>query len=74
MRHLARGVWAALGGLGVTGIAGLAAADPTNLQQTGPILWTIIGISVVGAAITFTFLVYAILKFRDPRTKGRRYG
>ena len=73
-RSIARGAIAAAAGLTVSGVAGVAAADPTNLQQTEPVVWTMIGISMVGAAITFGFLIYALVKFRDPATKGRRYG
>ena len=73
-RSIARGAIAAVAGLAVSGVAGIAAAGPTNLQQTEPVVWAMIGISAVGAAITFGFLIYALVKFRDPATKGRRYG
>jgi hypothetical protein len=33
-----------------------------------------IGISVAGAIVTFSFLVYAVWRFRDPKTRRRRYG
>jgi len=33
-----------------------------------------IAIGTAGAIVTFSFLVYAIMRFRDPRVKGRRYG
>lgn len=46
----------------------------TNLQQTAPILWTMIGISAAGSIVTFAILVYALHKFRDPATRRRRYG
>lgn len=61
-------------GLGVLGVTGAASAGGTNLQQTSPLVWVIVAISVGGAIITWGFMVYAILKFRDPATKGRRYG
>lgn len=71
-------LWSNRGGrvLGVAPIAAMALALPgaTDLAQESPIIWVITGISVGGAAITFAFLVYAIIKFRDPKTKGRRYG
>jgi hypothetical protein len=46
----------------------------TNLQQDEPLIYVMIVISVIGAAITWAFLAYAIWKYRDPATKGRRYG
>lgn len=46
----------------------------TDLSQESAIIWVITGISAGGAAITFAFLAYAIIRFRDPKTKGRRYG
>jgi NhaP-type Na+/H+ or K+/H+ antiporter len=52
----------------------LRAAGETDLQQIGPLIWVILAISVGGAIITFAFLAYAVWKFRDPTTKGRRYG
>lgn len=73
-RRLARASVAGAGGLGLLVVAGSAAAGPTNLQETDPILWTLIGISVAGAILTYGFLAYALWKFRDPATRGRRYG
>ena len=52
----------------------LLAAGETDLQEISPLVWVILGISVGGAIITFSFLAYAIWKFRDPTTRGRRYG
>jgi hypothetical protein len=46
----------------------------TVLQEVTPLVWVILAISVGGAIITFAFLAYAVWKFRDPATKGRRYG
>jgi hypothetical protein len=69
-----------------TDVAPLAVAGPwatalvvhpaaqTNLQLTTPLLWTVIAISVAGAIVTFAFLVYAVLRFRDPAVRRRRYG
>ena len=74
LRVLTRGLIAALGVSGLSALTGLASADPTNLQQTTPILDVILALSAGGAAITFGFLVYALWKFRDPATKRRRYG
>jgi hypothetical protein len=46
----------------------------TNLQETSDLVWTLLAIAVAGAIVTFSFLVYSIWRFRDPRVKGRRYG
>ena len=46
----------------------------TNLQQTTPLIDVMTILSIIGAALTWGFLVYALWKFRDPATKGRRYG
>lgn len=54
--------------------AGLLAASSSDLSQVNPLLWTIIAISVAGSIITFAVLAYALLKFRDPATRRRRYG
>jgi amino acid transporter len=68
----------ALLGLGAAGtfaqLVGVAAAQPTNLQETNPILWVMMAISVAGAIVTYAFLAYAIWRYRDPHTRGRRYG
>jgi hypothetical protein len=50
------------------------AGGETVLQEVTPLVWVILAISVGGAIITFAFLAYAVWKFRDPATKGRRYG
>jgi hypothetical protein len=50
------------------------AASESNLQLTSPLVWVLVAISAAGAIVTFAFLVYAVVKFRDPATKGRRYG
>jgi len=52
----------------------LLAGGETNLQQTNDLLWLLIGISVAGAIITFAFLAYSVVKFRDPNNRRRRYG
>lgn len=46
----------------------------SNLELTSPLVWVMIAISAAGAIVTFAFLVYAVVKFRDPATRGRRYG
>jgi hypothetical protein len=61
-------------GLFVLTLGGFAAASETPLQKTVALIWVITAISVAGALITFGFLVYALWRFRDPRTRGRRYG
>ncbi len=53
---------------------GVLLAAATNLEQTEPLLWTMIGISAAGSIVTFAILVYALHKFRDPATRRRRYG
>lgn len=50
------------------------AASESNLQLTSPLVWVMIALSAAGAIVTFAFLVYAIVKFRDPATRKRRYG
>ncbi len=52
----------------------MKAAGETDLQEISPLVWVMLAISVGGAIITFAFLAYAVWKFRDPSTKGRRYG
>jgi hypothetical protein len=68
----------ALLGLGAAGaiasVTGVASADPSNLQETTPILWVLIAISIAGALVTYAFLAYALWRYRDPHTRGRRYG
>jgi len=54
--------------------AALVGASESNLQLTSPLVWVLVAISAAGAIVTFAFLVYAVVKFRDPATKGRRYG
>jgi len=59
--------------------AGLGAVAPrlaseSNLQLTSPLIWAMVALGAAGAIVTFSFLVYAIVKFRDPTTRGRRYG
>jgi heme/copper-type cytochrome/quinol oxidase subunit 2 len=53
---------------------GGARAGSTDLQQTTPLVWVMIIISVAGAVVVYGFLAYALWKFRDPHTRGRRYG
>jgi hypothetical protein len=57
-------------------LAGTAAASSgqTNLQETAPLVWVLVAIGMGGAFITFAILVYALWRFRDPETRGRRYG
>jgi uncharacterized membrane protein len=69
------------GGRGTVGGAAIAAAalaapraTESNLQLTSPLVWVMIAIGAAGAIVTFAFLVYAIVKFRDPATRRRRYG
>ena len=46
----------------------------SNLAKTNELIWVMIAIGTAGAIVTFSFLVYAIARFRDPKVKGRRYG
>jgi hypothetical protein len=50
------------------------ASGSTNLAETSDLVWAMVAISVAGSIVTFSFLVYAIWRFRDPKVKGRRYG
>jgi hypothetical protein len=69
-------------GAGLRGVAGspalfvatFLASGSTNLELTSPLVWAMVAISVAGSIVTFSFLVYAIWKFRDPKVKNRRYG
>ncbi len=66
---------AALGcGFALLALAGIASAGDSNLQQTSPLVWVMIAIAVGGAFVVYVILVWAVLRFRDPRTRGRRYG
>lgn len=55
-------------------VAWWVAASQSNLEQTAPLVWTLVAISAAGAVVTFAVLVYALRKFRDPATRRRRYG
>jgi len=57
----------------VAGFGWLISAE-TNLEETMPLVWAMVVISAIGAAITFGVLTYALWKFRDPAMKRRRYG
>lgn len=74
VRRVARGLLATGAGLGGLATAGGADASQSPLQQTTPLVWVMTAISVVGALIVYGILVWALWKFRDPATKGRRYG
>ena len=74
LRRLARGLTAWAGASAALALSGSAAAGPTNLQETTPLIWVMVAISVAGAIITWGIMVYALWKFQDPRTKRRRYG
>ena len=66
------------GPLGAAGSWAIAAASyratETNLQLTSPLVWVMVAISVAGVLVTFSFLVYALWRFRDPKVRNRRYG
>ena len=74
-RAVARAVTgAAVGPAGLLLGGAVRATAETPYQLTWPLIEVMTALSVVGAAITFYFLVYAIWKFRDPRMRGRRHG
>ena len=56
------------------GFAGLVGTGLSNLQETSPLVWAMLAISIGGALVTFAFLAYSIWRFRDPKVRGRRYG
>jgi len=61
-------------GLAAAGVPVLRASGETPLQETNALVWVMVGLSAIGAIITFAFLVYALWKYRDPKVKHRRYG
>ena len=61
-------------GLIASTLSRLWASGETNLQETNALVWVMVAISTAGAIVTFSFLVYSIWKFRDPKVKNRRYG
>jgi hypothetical protein len=69
IRRLARAPVASSVGLGSVALAGA-----TNLQMTMPVVWALVILSAIGAAFTFGALVWTLWKYRDPATRGRRYG
>ena len=74
-RRWLRGVLTAAGPVALLSLSGLAAAaGQTDLQETLPLVQAMFFLSLAGALLTFIILVWALLKFRDPTTKGRRYG
>lgn len=52
----------------------IAVPGATDLAQESPIIWVLTGLSVGGAVITFAFLIYGVIRFRDRKMKDRRYG
>ena len=69
------GRWATVGGPTIAAASLLLPrTTDSNLQLTSPLVWVMVAIGAAGAIITFAFLVYAIVKFRDPATRRRRYG
>ncbi len=55
-------------------VAPVVAASQTDLQQIEPLVWLLVALSTGGALITFAILFYALWRFKDPTTRGRRYG
>ena len=62
-----------LGRPAVLAAAGFLAGS-SDLAKINGLIWVMIAIGTAGAIVTFSFLVYAIMRFRDPKVKGRRYG
>ena len=65
--------------MGIAGLLGGAASTlrlsgSTDLQQDQGLILVMTVASVVGAVLTWAFLAYALWKYRDPATRGRRYG
>ena len=60
-------------GASLTFLAGTV-PGATDLAQESPIIWVLTGLAAGGAAITFAFLIYGVLRFRDRKMKDRRYG
>ncbi len=58
--------------LAASGVA--SAAGQSNLSETTPLVDAMFILSMAGAIVTFAILVWALIRFRDPATKGRRYG
>ena len=58
----------------LVGAGGRIADGQTPLQQTSDLVWVMVAIGAAGAIVTFGFLVYALVRFRDPKTRRRRYG
>jgi hypothetical protein len=73
-RRIPRAAWLAWIGGSALALTGEAAAGPSNLALTAPLVWVLVGISVAGASITWGIMVYALWRFQDPKTKRRRYG
>lgn len=74
LRRLAIGLTGWAGAAVLLGVSGVASAGETNLQETDPVVWVLVALSVAGAIITWGIMVYALWKFRDPATRRRRYG
>jgi hypothetical protein len=74
LRPWARALTVGAGGLGLLALTAVASAGSSNLQETTPLVWVMVAISVAGAIITWGIMVYALWKFRDPATRRRRYG
>ena len=61
---------------GAVALAGVApmVSGVSNLDETNDLIWVMIAIGAAGATVTFSFLVYALWRFRDPKVKNRLYG
>jgi hypothetical protein len=69
-----RALLAAIGVWLVIGLSGFASAGESDYDMIMPLVWVLVIISAVGAAIVYAYLVYAVYKFRDPQMKRNRHG
>jgi hypothetical protein len=73
-RRLARALYLVGAAFSFAASTGWGSADPTRLEETSTLVWVVIGISIAGAIVTWGFLIWAVWRYRDPATRGRRYG
>lgn len=74
MRPAERALWSWVGPALALALGVSFTVNSSNSDQTMTLIWVLLVISVAGALATFGVLVYALIRFRDPATKGRRYG
>ena len=69
-----RAVLIALSAWGIVALSGFASAGESDYDMIMPLVWVLVGISVVGASIVYAYLTYAVWKYRDPSMKRNRHG